>query len=170
MLKKQKNKINGFTFLEILIAVSLIAILSSIVYININPEGRFRESRNSQRDADIHELLQAITLYKSDNNNQLPQSITSLTRDLYYQIGTGSDCDDLCENPIINLENTCLDLSFLSNNGYTTDIPIDPGNNGASALETRYFLSLSTEGLLTIGNCSEEADINNITPQIQITK
>lgn len=55
----------GFTLAEIIVSVSIIAILASILYANLNQGGA--QSRDAKRQADLRALQSAIELYKNDN-------------------------------------------------------------------------------------------------------
>lgn len=57
-----KNK-NGFTLLELLIVVVIIAILSIAVLFVLNPAETLRKTRDAQRFADLSALRNAIAIY-----------------------------------------------------------------------------------------------------------
>ena len=71
-MKNQK----GFTLIEILLTMSIIAILFAVVVFVINPQLRFEEARNSERNVEISTILNAVHQYRLDNNGTLPTSIT----------------------------------------------------------------------------------------------
>lgn len=66
-----KNKPSGFTLVEILVVIALIAILAAITIIAINPAKNFADTRNVQRSADVSLILSAITEYTSQQGAQL---------------------------------------------------------------------------------------------------
>lgn len=74
-IRKQKQQ--GFTLLEVLLVVAIIAILAGIVIIAINPNKNLGDTRNSQRSADVSTILNAVYQYSLDNNGTLPASITN---------------------------------------------------------------------------------------------
>jgi prepilin-type N-terminal cleavage/methylation domain-containing protein len=53
----------GFTLLELLIVIAIIAALSTILIIVINPSETLKQSRDSQRIADLSTLKTALGLY-----------------------------------------------------------------------------------------------------------
>lgn len=65
-MKKQKY-CKGFTLVELLIAISLIAILSGVLLSVINPRGIQRKARDSQRVADLAKVKVALESYFTDH-------------------------------------------------------------------------------------------------------
>jgi len=57
----------GFTLIEILIVLAIIAMLAAIVIIAINPGKQFAQARNAQRQANIEQILNAIGQRIADN-------------------------------------------------------------------------------------------------------
>ncbi|HJQ08231.1 MAG TPA: prepilin-type N-terminal cleavage/methylation domain-containing protein [Candidatus Saccharimonadales bacterium] len=103
----------GFTLLEVLLVVAVIAILAGIVIIAINPNKNLGDTRNSQRQTDVTTILNAVYQYSLDNNGALPSGIT-LTATEVCRTGAGS-CAGL------------VDLSVLTAAGkYLVAIPADP--------------------------------------------
>jgi len=66
MAKLSKNK-KGFTLIEILIVLGIVAILSAAVIIAINPARQFATARNTQRWANINAVLNAVHQNMIDN-------------------------------------------------------------------------------------------------------
>jgi len=56
-----KNKKSGFTLLEILLVVGIIAILAGITIVAINPSKQLAQVRNTERKSDIKQIANAIT-------------------------------------------------------------------------------------------------------------
>lgn len=65
MLKHKYNK--GFTLVELLIAISLIAILSGVLLSVLNPIGIQKKARDSQRVSDLSKIKVALENYFADN-------------------------------------------------------------------------------------------------------
>jgi type IV pilus assembly protein PilA len=111
-MKKIHMSKKGFTLIEILIVIGLIAILAAIVLVAINPARQFAQARNSQRESNVNAILNAIGQDIADNKGvfggvcsavTLPASATN--------IGTGSGKIDLA----------CLAPTYIA-----TGIPSDP--------------------------------------------
>ena len=65
-MKHTKLK-KGFTLIEILVVIGLIAILATIVLIAINPARQFAQARNTQRVSNVNAILNAIGQNMADN-------------------------------------------------------------------------------------------------------
>lgn len=63
MLKKLK----GFTILQLLLSVALLAIIMAIVYVAINPGKHFIDTRNEQRANDLKSLRNGLQQYTVNN-------------------------------------------------------------------------------------------------------
>lgn len=63
ILRAQK----GFTLIEILVVIGIIAILAAIVIIAINPAKQFAQARNTTREAAVNTILNAIGQRIADN-------------------------------------------------------------------------------------------------------
>jgi prepilin-type N-terminal cleavage/methylation domain-containing protein len=109
-MKNIKNK--GFTLIEILLVVALIAILAGIVILAINPAKQLADTRNAQRRVDVNTIINAVYQYAVDNNGDVPATITPSQTEICR---IGASCFGL------------VDLSVLTFNGkYIVSLPIDP--------------------------------------------
>jgi prepilin-type N-terminal cleavage/methylation domain-containing protein len=138
MLKSRKT--SGFTLIEILVVVALIAILAAITFIAINPNKNFADARNTARSSDVREILNAITQYTAEQNRTVNQLGTVPTCPGFVTIGTQTD------NGNINLA-TNLVPSFI------VGIPKDP-SIGSDAM-TGYVMCQES-GRVTVSAPSAE--------------
>lgn len=161
---------NGFTLIELLIVIAVMAILTSIVFVVLNPLSRFQEARNSRRWSDVASYINAVKLYQFDNNGLHFDALNGMPEDLYYQIGSGSACNVDCFNPAIVLQEKCLDFRALVESGYLPAIIVDPKHKGKNGENTNYYVYKSSSGAITIGSCGEELGRNSSIPDISITR
>ena len=78
----------GFTLIEILVVIGIIAILAAIVIIAINPARQFAQARNAQRTANVNAILNAVGQYIADNKGVLPTQVSALANDTAAAVGT----------------------------------------------------------------------------------
>ncbi len=171
MNKKNLTRIKarGFTLIELLIVIAVIAILTSIVFVALNPLGRFQDARNSTRWTDANALLSAIKLSQVDHKGIYITAIDDMTADAYYEIGSSDNCAVTCANPELTLETGCVGLEELVDTGYLPAVPIDPLVDGTDG-NSFYYIMKSTTGTLEVGACSEEAGTGADTPVISVKR
>jgi prepilin-type N-terminal cleavage/methylation domain-containing protein len=120
MLFFKKHNSRGFTLLEILLVIGIIAILAGIVIIAINPSKQLATVRNTQRKSDIKQLANAITQFYIDKS-YYPASTTFSITSLMTICPTGAST-----SPAAGFCTGMLNLSELVPT-YITAIPNDPG-------------------------------------------
>jgi type II secretory pathway pseudopilin PulG len=87
------GKIKGYTILQMMLTIALIAILASIVFIAINPAKNFADTRNEQRASDLRSLTNGLQQYTVNHQGKIFPGIDSKLR----IIGTsGSGCNMSC--------------------------------------------------------------------------
>ncbi|PLX27068.1 hypothetical protein C0583_04975 [Candidatus Parcubacteria bacterium] len=165
-----KTEKRGFTLVELLIVIGVIAVLASLAFVALDPLARFQDSRNAQRWTDVNAVLSAVKLDQVDNGGLYMDAINDLTNDYYYMIGTEGDCNKTCSNPTVVLQADCVDLEGLLDDGYLQEIPFDPSQTGAGSNYSYYYLVKHTSGAITVGSCSEEAGSQTTPPSISSTR
>ena len=110
----------GFTLLEVLLVIAMIAILAAIVIIAINPAKQLAESRNAQRRSDVNTILNAAYQYAIDNDGTIPTTITTAPA-LEICSTTGAACAGIVDLGVLTLDEK-----------YIVSMPHDP--NGTCAV------------------------------------
>lgn len=132
MLKKK-----GFTLVEVLLVVVIIAILAAIVIVAINPGRQISQANNTQRSSDVKALLDAAHQYAIDNRGALPASIGATAAD----IGDGTGEIDLCDDLVPT---------------YMSKLPADPTDEDAAFTDCAttynlgYTILVDADGRITV--------------------
>ena len=118
MLNRKYNR--GFTLIEILLVIAIIAILTTIVILAINPSQSLAKTRDLQRKIGISEIDKSLSQYYIDKGH-FPSDIVSEVKSICVTgsnpTSTGIDCTGK------------VDLSMLVPT-YLTAIPTDPTGVG----------------------------------------
>lgn len=72
-------KTKGFTLVELLVVIGIIAILFAVVLVAINPAKRFAEANNARRLSDVNSILNATLNYTVDQKGSLPLGLQANT-------------------------------------------------------------------------------------------
>ncbi len=117
MIHFKKLAQKGFTLLEVLLVVAIIAILAGIVIIAINPGKQLGDSRNAQRSADVNTIINALYQYSVDNNGSFPGTIPTTATELCKTGTLASACTS----------GSLVDVSTMTTGGkYVASLPVDP--------------------------------------------
>jgi prepilin-type N-terminal cleavage/methylation domain-containing protein len=173
MIKNKKQK--GFTLIEILVVIGIIAILAGIVLVAINPARQFASARDTERSNALNVLLNAIGQNMVDNKGVfvcntgiIPSTLTPLVHPLTaipvgaLRIATGT--------ADVNLG--CLVPTYVSS------FPIEPGISGAfwgnpTSYDTGYYViqdnSSAGGGRITVFSNQTETSLNR-TNFVELTR
>jgi len=114
--QSKRSLLSGFTLLEMLLVVAIIAVLAGIAVVAINPGKQLATVRNTERTFNLSEIHKAMQQYFIDHYiypAATPTTLTEICNTGSNSTSTGIDCTGL------------IDLSPLVPT-YLTSIPIDP--------------------------------------------
>jgi prepilin-type N-terminal cleavage/methylation domain-containing protein len=132
----------GFTLIEVMLVIVIIAILAAIVIIAINPGRQISQANNTQRSSDVKAVLDAVHQYAVDNRGTLPTGITATPT----VVGSGTGQIDICSLLVPT---------------YLAEMPFDPTATGAAYTDcttynTGYQVSTDTNSRVTVTAPSAE--------------
>jgi prepilin-type N-terminal cleavage/methylation domain-containing protein len=121
-MKQAKNK--GFTLIEVLVVIGIIAILAAIVVIAVNPARQFAQANNSQRWSNVNAVLNAVHQYAVQTRGQIPAGITNTPTEICKSTVASTTC---ATNGLVHLGDGVLVPTYVV--GIPTD-PITASTNG----------------------------------------
>jgi type IV pilus assembly protein PilA len=127
----------GFSLLEVLLVVAIIAILAGIVILAINPTKQLGDSRNANRRADVNTILNAVYQYALDNRGSLPPAVS--TTPLY-----------ICQTATTTCSGYVALTELTTNEKYLVSVPIDPSYASGSTSTTGYRIYKTANNRVTV--------------------
>ncbi len=149
-IKNQK----GFTLIEILVVIGIIAVLSAVVLVAINPARQFKLARDSQRVSNITAILNAIGQNMAEHKGVFNCSVSITNTSKNISSITAAENIDIA---------SCLVPTYISS------LPYDPNKTGAkytsiTDYDTQYSVSQDTDGRIKVSSVGE------ITADISMTR
>ena len=147
-----KKVSTGFTLIEILVVVGIIAVLASVVIVAINPARQFKLARDSQRLSNITAILNAVSQNIAEHKGVFNCSIAMPTT-----------------TKIISSDIVGVNIASCLMPEYISSLPYDPSKTGAkfnspSDYDTQYMISQDAQGRITASSTGE------ITASISVTR
>lgn len=137
----------GFTLIEILLVITLLAILMGIVVLAINPRNLISEVNDNKREADAMTIYQALEQYAL-KNSAYPTPIISMANNTSAHICKTSATT--CNSPKINLSTNILVPTYMSK---IPEYSTDANNSG-------FYVVKDSNGRIGIGGVKQ---VNNTT-------
>jgi prepilin-type N-terminal cleavage/methylation domain-containing protein len=80
------KKTKGFTLMEVIIVVAIIAILASAVLVALNPAKNLRDARNATRWSQMNAIANSVYSYVIENEGIYPPCLSTTTGRYVYNV------------------------------------------------------------------------------------
>lgn len=113
----------GFTLIELIVVIGILAILLAIVLVAVNPAHQFSLANDTQRRSDVNAILNAVYQYSAEHKGSVPAAITSSPLVIKSVAGGADLCSTLTTTYIASMPFDPLTGSYTDcstyNTGYT---------------------------------------------------
>ena len=121
----------GFTLVELLIVIGILAILVAAVVVVLNPAQLLAQARDGQRMSDLDAVRSAINLYMTTASSVAFTATTTLTATTTGAPATWTGAVVNASTAVTNAGWVNIDLSSISGGSPLSRLPIDPTNSGS---------------------------------------
>ncbi len=148
----------GFTLIEILVVIGIIAILATVVLVAVNPARQFKLARDSQRTSNVNALLNAIHQNMAEHKGMFV--CEGKTKDISNSFVTVKSSGTSTDNG---------DMAYCLVPDYISALPFDPSIASAhyastTDYDTGYEIRRDDNGRITASSTGE------LTPSISVTR
>lgn len=155
----KKKFVKGFTLIELIIVIAVIALLAAATFVAINPAKRVGDAQDAQRWQDVTAIADAYQAYLADYAGTAPTTTLPYAAGVTLMItsstpGTGNTNPANCiASQAANSAGKYIDLSALVTGGYIGQIPLNPSYT--STMSTGYYMMRESSGRLIVGSCTK---------------
>lgn len=150
----------GFTLLELLIVIAILAVLASVTFVALNPAELLKKSRDSQRLADLASMKTAINYYIANTSTPIlgddangTGCLDNATKYTYSAVAgvaySGTSNKGNTSQQIGSSGWIPVRLDQLTGGSPISKWPIDPNPTTSSATPGRYYAYLCNHGNTT---------------------
>jgi type IV pilus assembly protein PilA len=149
----------GFTLIEILVVIGIIAVLAAVVLVAINPSRQFKLARDSQRVSNVDSILNAIDQNMAEHGGLFTCGSSTVAFPTMPSVIAGPN--------FVQID--AVDIAQCVVPAYISALPFDPSVAGAhytnnQDYNTEYLISQDSDGRITVSANGE------ITPTISVTR
>ncbi|MBP9801999.1 type II secretion system protein [Patescibacteria group bacterium] len=150
-----KRFASGFTLIELMIVIALIALLGASVLVAVDPARRIGEARNAVRASDAESIKNALDYYVGEYHS-LPVALASKADNTNYMIAAAGDtsgstvsCEAVGDIVKVDITNGASNLF-----NFIPTIPIDPEQSSPYTNGSGYYCKKQGNKIIDIKPCN----------------
>ncbi len=150
----------GFTLIELIIVIAVIALLAVAIFVVVDPARRIGEGRNSVRASDKVNIKKALEFYVGEYQ-VLPPAITSLADNTNYLIAAAGDTSGgsfYCALPG-NLSKVDITNGASEFFNFLPTIPVDPSQGPPYPNGSGYYFKKQGNKILEVNACNTYSNV-----------
>ena len=124
---------NGFTLIELVIVIGILAILATVVVLVLNPAQLLAQARDSQRMSDLGSVKSAIALYLATANSPAVGATSKGTVSTVCWFGTNcvTACSGVSSSTLVDSTGWVnVNLNGTTGGSPLSALPLDPSQTG----------------------------------------
>lgn len=153
--KNERAGKEGFTLIEVLVVIGIIAVLAAVVLVAVNPARQFKLARDSQRVSNVNAILNAVHQNMAEHLGVFTcNGGARIIPEMFVYIKSASSTSEGDLYP-------CLVPDYISS------IPYDPSTGMFDSplnYNTKYQIARDANGRITASSTGE------LTPTISVTR
>ncbi len=135
----------GFTLLELLIVIGILAILATAVTLVLNPIEILKQSRDGKRLSDLKTLNNAITYFITASTTPTPNTFNCTASTTPYS-GDGGTCNNALLTNITGTGWVNVNFSSMAGGSPLSRLPLDPINGLSGSAYYFYIYKTESDG------------------------
>ncbi|MDB5259019.1 MAG: hypothetical protein JWO73_227 [Candidatus Taylorbacteria bacterium] len=156
MNQKGGEQSRGFTLIEVLIVIGIIAVLAAVVLVAVNPARQFKLARDAQRTSNVNAILNTVGQNMAEHHG-------------LFVCGADTSPTAIPLTSTMIRSTGGFDLARCVVPAYISILPIDPTADGAhfttmTDYDTGYVIYSDAQGRITASSTGE------ITTSISVTR
>jgi|SRR3990172_10134018 len=144
----------GFTLVELLLVIGIIATLAVVAFVALDPAKRFQDARNAKRLSDIENISSAVVQYVIDNKGAFPPGLDATEKQIATSMDTCAIETGGCS--VTGNDTDCIDLSA-SLIKYFNTVPFE-ASNGIGPDHSHYSIIKNENNIVTVRACDAEGE------------
>ena len=152
-------KKSGFTLIEVLVVIGIIAVLAAVVLVAVNPARQFKLARDSQRTSNVQAILSAVGQNISEHKGLFTCTDSNISIPIVSTLIADKN----------KTSTTTIDIAPCVVPDYISSLPYDPSGTSTSYVtddnyNTGYYISQDENGRITVSANGE------LTKDISVTR